>query len=227
MTDCETAAGETRIVIFARAPVPGEAKTRLIPALGRHGSAALAARMLAGTIETCLASRADAVELATEPAIDDARWLDWEFSEALQTSNQGEGGLGERLHRAAQRTLSRGQRVVLVGTDCPALTTGVIDRAIQALDDTDAVIIPAVDGGYVLLGLVRCDTELFADIAWSTSAVAQQTLDNLQRAHYSVTQLPELRDIDDPADLDSVPARWASDANKGKRMYQSKRRVLV
>jgi rSAM/selenodomain-associated transferase 1 len=184
----------TRIVIFAKAPVPGRVKTRLIPALGAEGAAALASRMLERTISEALASGL-AVELCGEP--DPAGWY---HGPTLQLSAQGEGDLGQRLHRAAERVLAA-ENVLLIGADCPALDRHRLNAAAEALERHDAVLHPAEDGGYVLLGLRRVHPSLFTGIDWSTDRVAVQTLASIEALGWSIDIRDRLADVDEPSDL--------------------------
>ncbi|MEA3051355.1 MAG: uncharacterized protein QOG72_258 [Sphingomonadales bacterium] len=185
----------TRIVIFAKAPVPGRAKTRLIPALGAEGAAALAREMLERTVEEALATGLP-VELCGEP--DAAQWH--EARPGLALTAQGEGDLGERLARAAERVLGE-DRILLVGADCPELDRTRLRGAADALRNHDAVIHPAEDGGYALLGLRRFDPSVFEGISWSTAAVAAQTIAKIEPLGWSLHLGEVLRDVDEPADL--------------------------
>jgi glycosyltransferase A (GT-A) superfamily protein (DUF2064 family) len=98
-----------------------------------------------------------------------------------------------------------GQPVLLIGTDCPALDPERLACAAAALDDHDLVINPASDGGYVLMGLARYVAEVFADMPWSTSTVAAETLRRAHRLGLRVCQLETLDDIDEPPDLAHLP----------------------
>ncbi|HRP22842.1 TIGR04282 family arsenosugar biosynthesis glycosyltransferase [Thauera sp.] len=198
----------TRIVVFAKAPQPGRVKTRLIPALGAEGAASLAARMLIHALSEALLSGVAAVELCATPSPADAAWRGVELPDGLVLTAQGEGDLGARMARAAQRVIEAGEAVLLTGTDCPGLDAACLRRAANALCETDAVIGPTADGGYALLGLRRFDASLFEDIAWSTPAVARVTLARLDALGWSRTRLPLLHDIDEPADLVHLPAGW-------------------
>jgi hypothetical protein len=195
-----------RIVIFAKAPVAGLAKTRLIPALGAQGAARLAAALLDHAVAQALASAAGPVELCVTPAPHDPVWSGLMPRAPLSWSDQGDGDLGERMARAAQRALAAGSPVLLMGTDCPELTAGRIREAAASLLAADATLVPAFDGGYVLLGLNRFDASLFAGIAWSTATVAQATRARVEQLGWSLQTLPTLHDIDEPADLQWLPA---------------------
>jgi rSAM/selenodomain-associated transferase 1 len=185
----------TRIVIFAKAPVAGRVKTRLIPALGAEGAAALAREMLARTVEEALATGL-AVELCGDP--DAAAWH--EARSGLALTAQGEGSLGERLAGAASRVLEE-ESLLLIGADCPDLDRRRLGEAAAALDEREAVIYPAQDGGYVLLGLRRFDPSLFEGISWSSAGVAEQTIARIEGLDWSLQLGEALRDVDEPEDL--------------------------
>jgi uncharacterized protein len=182
----------TRIIIFAKAPVPGRAKTRLIPALGAEEAARLAAEMLERTVAEALATGLE-VELCGDP--DPAGWY---RGPPVALAAQGEGDLGERLARAAARATGG---ILLIGTDCPDLGRERLRSAATALESHDSVLHPAEDGGYVLLGLRRFDPSLFEGISWSSDAVAGQTIARIEALGWSLDLRQALRDIDRPEDL--------------------------
>lgn len=196
-----------RLVVFAKAPQPGAAKTRLIPALGAPGAAVLARRMLLHTLEQALAADVGPVELCMDPASGDPAWHGVDLPPCITRSAQGEGDLGQRMARAVDRvTTAPGQAVLLMGTDCPALSARRIAAAARALARHDAVLVPVADGGYVLIGLHAPCPAIFADMAWSTPAVAACTLQRLAARRQRVWVGPQLHDIDEPADLVHLPA---------------------
>lgn len=192
-----------RVVILAKAPLPGFAKTRLIAALGAQGAAELAQQLLRRTLEQALAASLGVVELCVTPSASDPAWQTFDLPTSLQLSDQGEGDLGERMARAARRVLAGAESVLLVGTDCPALDAVQLQQAAASLQHADAVLIPAFDGGYVLLGINRFDPSVFSNMAWGTDRVASETLRRLQRLAWKVHTLAPLHDIDEPDDL-----RW-------------------
>lgn len=198
-----------RLVIFAKAPQPGTAKTRLIPALGAEGAAALARRMLEHSIQQALAACAGPVELCMSPAPDDPAWQGITLPDAVARSAQGEGDLGERMARVIFR-ITQQQPVLLMGSDCPGLTAARIGEAARQLQAHDAVLLPVADGGYVLIGLKAPFPELFTHMPWSTSAVAAETLRRMAALGLRVWQGPQLHDIDEAADLAQLPAGFAS-----------------
>ena len=195
-----------RVVIIAKAPIPGYCKTRLIPALGSEGAAALASRMLLRTVQTALAAGVGPVEVCAAPSRHEAAWAALDLPAVLDWSEQGEGDLGARMAAAAQRTLSRGERVLLIGTDCPELDEAHLRSAAASLLAHDASLVPTADGGYALLGLSLFHPSLFDNMPWSTDTVAGETLGRLAKIPWTVKTLQMLHDIDEPADL-----RWLPD----------------
>lgn len=198
----------TRTVIFAKAPQPGLAKTRLVPALGAAGAAALARRMLGHTLQQALAADTGPVELCVTPDACDPVWRTLAWPAAVHWSHQGAGDLGQRMARAAQRVLAGGEAVLLIGTDCPDLGPHALRQAAAALRHADAALLPTFDGGYALLGLNRFHPTLFDGLAWSTSTVAGETLGRLRHLGWTVQALPMLHDIDEAADLQWLPPAW-------------------
>lgn len=191
-----------RIVILTKAPLPGLAKTRLIPALGEQGAARLAERMLHHTLSEAVATDLGPVELCVAPSADLACWQD--LPAGVELTGQGDGDLGQRMAAIAERVTAV-QPLLLIGTDCPALTRERLCAAASALARSDAVMIPANDGGYVLLGLKRFDPALFNQIPWSTDQVADLTRQRIAVLGWRLVELDMLYDIDEPEDLVHLP----------------------
>jgi uncharacterized protein len=198
----------TKIIIFAKAPQPGLAKTRLIPALGAARAADLALRMLRVVLDEALRAALGPVELCVTPEIADAAWQNVTLPRGFEISNQGSGDLGARLARATARALKHNDSVMLIGTDCPQLDARVLFDAAAKLRHADAVIYPTVDGGYALLGLRQFNHNVFCDIAWSTNTVASETIHRINGLGWNMHQGPTLYDIDEPADLERLPREW-------------------
>ena len=197
-----------RIVIMAKAPVAGFAKTRLMPALGAEGAAQLAKKMLHHTLATALASKLGSVEICATPDPADSVWQNLDLPSNVIWSAQGEGDLGQRMARAAARTTRHGEAILLIGTDCPAIDVFTLHEAAQALQAYDASLLPTYDGGYAMLGLKNFNATPFDNMLWSTSTVAQETLKRMQQLGWKTKVLPTLHDIDETADLHYLPPEW-------------------
>lgn len=198
----------TRIVIFAKAPIPGFCKTRLIGALGEEGAAALAAKMLCRTVEVAIQADLGPIELCVAPEPEHATLRALAVPPEVVWSRQAEGDLGARMADAVLRTLARDENVLCIGTDCLALEVKHLKEAAHALRQDPVVIAPAHDGGYVLLGLSQFDASIFQDMAWSTNVVFQETMHRIERLGWRVTLLETLRDIDEPTDLAFLPVEF-------------------
>lgn len=198
----------TVVIVFAKAPVAGLAKTRLAPALGAEGAAALAERMLRHTLAQAAAAGLGPVELcaapdATHPALRSAA-----ADHGASLGEQGGGDLGQRMHRAFVRCLGHHERALLIGTDAPALDAAMLRQAARALDQHDAVFVPALDGGYALVGQRQADPRWFDGMTWSHAQVMAHTRDRLRAAGVRWAELPPVADLDEPADLAHLPPSW-------------------
>jgi rSAM/selenodomain-associated transferase 1 len=196
------------LIVFAKAPVVGLAKTRLIPALGAAGAAALAERLLVHAVEAAVAAGFDAVELCTTPDTGHPVFDPLARQHGLALAAQGEGDLGARMHRALARALLQHDRALLIGSDVPGLDAACLRQADAALATHDAVFVPALDGGYALVGLRRPAPQLFEGMAWSTPQVMQHTRQRAAASGLRVVELVALPDIDEPADLVHLPPGW-------------------
>lgn len=218
------------VIVFAKVPLAGQAKTRLAPALGAGGAAALAERMLVHAVAQAAeavrrieaAARSEhggdmgsacSLEVCVSPDGAEHPAISGLASShpRLRRSGQGEGDLGQRMARALERALRTHRGALLMGTDAPALDALRIAQAGAALRDHDAVFVPALDGGYVLVGLARPCPELFAGMAWSTPQVMQHTRERAARAGLRMAELEAVADIDEPADLVHLPPGWRQD----------------
>jgi hypothetical protein len=199
-----------QVAILAKAPMPGLAKTRLMPALGPSGAARLQRQLTRQALRTALDAGLGAVTLWCAP---DARHR---FFRALQRTTgvtclvQPEGDLGARMHTAFRLHCVQGP-LLLIGTDCPPLTVRHLRQAARALlQGEDAVFHPAEDGGYVLVGLRRPQAALFRAMTWSTASVMSDTRERARAAGLRVRELETLWDLDVPADLARLTASEAT-----------------
>jgi len=190
----------TLVVVFAKAPQPGKVKTRLVAAIGAEAAARLHARLVERALVTAITAGCGPVELHASPA-------QHTFLRALarrhgiRLRRQAQGDVGERMYEAFRRGLRSHARMVLMGSDCPALAAADVRRAVRLLRGCDAVIAPAEDGGYPLLGLARNSPALFGGVAWSTAAVMRQTRERLAALGWRWRELRTVWDVDRPEDL--------------------------
>ncbi len=188
------------IVVFAKAPQAGTTKTRLIPLLGADRAAALQARLIEHTLVTAKAADVGPVWLYGT-AITDKFLSACARHHDVPLVDQSEGDLGKRMRSAFEKAFEHSACVLLIGSDCPALTVRHLREAAHALaQGLDAVFIPTEDGGYALIGLTRTDPKLFSDICWSTSDVMDETRARLRELRFEWTELETLWDVDRPAD---------------------------
>ena len=207
-------ASANRLIVFTRFPMPGRAKTRLIPALGPLGAALLQRRMT----ESVLAGPARPGEHDTEVRYAGGGWRKmrrW-LGASLRYVDQGGGGLGRRMHRAMNDAFAAGcGRAVIIGSDCPAITRDHVRDAFEALASHDVVLGPSADGGYWLIG-ARGPVDIFDGVAWGTDQVLGQTRRRISDRGLSMRLLERLSDVDSPRDLPGVsakllpPAVWLS-----------------
>ena len=193
-----------KVAVFARHPAVGQVKTRLSPALPERLATDVYVAMLLDTLAAV--SELDAFE----------RHIYWAGEGSIPSlvppgftmHDQRGNDLGERLERAFEDLLSSpGDRVVIVGSDCPGLSAALVRSAFAELTTHDVVLGPASDGGYWLVGLRKRAPALFRGMPWSTSGVLAHTLDRATRSELSVARLRMLDDLDTPADLARVVAR--------------------
>ena len=198
---------ECAVAILAKAPVPGLAKTRLIPHLGAEGAAALQRWLLRRTLGTALAAELGPVTLWCAPETDHPDFAACQGLGPVRRCRQPDVDLGGRMHAAVDEASAAGTLVIgtlVIGTDCPALTPEVLREAAAALREHDAVVIPAEDGGYVLIGLKKPALAVFRDVDWSTDRVMAQTRQQLQAVGLTWLELPPLWDVDRFEDVERL-----------------------
>lgn len=200
----------TAIIIFAKAPQAGLAKTRLIPALGPQGAARLAEKMLFHAVQQAMGTGFEHIELCVTPDTQHRAFqtLAQQYHERLHFSHQSQGDLGQRMFTALTRTLRQHAHTLLMGTDAPALTAERLRKAAQVLTTNDACFVPATDGGYTLAGFKTPHERLFTDMPWSTPNVMAMTRERLHTLGCAWHELPPINDIDEACDLVHVPAQW-------------------
>ena len=188
------------VCVFSNPPAPGRTKTRLIPALGAQGAADLARAMLLDTLEVARSLQDAEVVLATAAPMPTSLPL----PDAIPLWTQGEGDLGARQERMLRRALRHGGTAMLIGTDLPGLPLERLEQGAKALRSADAVLGPAEDGGFYLIGLTRCPRGLLADLPWSSPETFTATRDRLQERGLNTATIAPWFDLDTPEDLQRV-----------------------
>lgn len=201
------AAVEARVVVFARSPRPGEAKTRLIPLLGAEGAADLHARLVEHALRTAHQAAVGRVELHCDGPADDPFLRGCAVRYGATQVPQAAGDLGARMHLAFERALRAETPVLLMGTDCPAMTPDHLRQAKKALRaGAEAVFAPCEDGGYALIGLRRLAPDLFEAMPWGSERVMAETRRRLRRLGWTWRELETLWDVDRPEDYERLLA---------------------
>jgi rSAM/selenodomain-associated transferase 1 len=215
--------GRTALVIFAKAPVPGQVKTRLCPPLTGDEAATIHGTFVLDTLERTKAAvtkfklQADRY-LACAPSSALAFFRILEERQAVGLLEQEGEDLGARMHRACETLFQRNyQQVLIVGTDVPSLPLDYYRQALDQLERHDVVIGPALDGGYYMIGLKKIAPALFQGIPWSTDRVLSMTREKAIAMGLRVALLPEWRDVDTIDDLRLLIDASILDAGKPKQ----------
>lgn len=187
------------VVVFARSPEPGRVKTRLTPALRPEEAADLHRALLLDTVEVAETAEAEVV-VAFTPATA-RRPLERLLGRRRRLLAQPPGDLGDRLEGVLGDLSREGRPVVVVGSDCPGLTPERVREAVGALDRVPAVLGPALDGGFYLIGMARAAPGLLRGIPWSTDRVFDIVRGRFLEAGLEVFVLAAERDLDTPEDL--------------------------
>jgi uncharacterized protein len=190
------------VAVLAKAPLPGFAKTRLIPALGADGAASLQARLVERAVATACAAVIGPVTLWATP--DESHPLFQAIGAHLGVAlaRQGDGDLGARMLAAIA---AANAPALVIGTDCPALTLDHLRAAADVLrGGGDAVVIPTEDGGYALIGMRAPAHALFSDMHWNAPGVMDETRRRLRALGLTWQEPVTLWDVDLPEDLERL-----------------------
>ncbi len=192
-----------RILVFARAPIAGEAKTRLIPALGAVGAAELHRRLVRRVLGEAVAARIGVVELWCAPDAGHPFFSECRREYGCSLHPQAPGDLGQRMRVA----LEVGLPALLLGSDAPRLDAVTMQVAARALrSGNDCVLVPALDGGYVMIGLAAPAAGLFHEMAWGSPGVLAETRRRCASTGLTLAELDPSPDVDRPDDLRHCPA---------------------
>jgi len=199
---------DATVIVFARAPLPGRAKTRLIPRLGAWGAARLQARLTERALLTALASQCGPVELHCTPRAGHAFFLHKRRELEVILRKQSGRDLGERMHRALAVALRKHRYAILIGVDAPELRAADLRRALRLLrSGCDTVLAPAEDGGYALIGCRVAPCPVFEHIAWGGNDVYIRTVQRLSRLGLRWRALRTVWDVDRPEDVERLALR--------------------
>ena len=193
------------VAVFAKAPVPGFAKTRLIPVLGPEGAAALQRKLMEQAVRTALEAGIGPATLWCAPDPSHQAFADLAARFAVGLVPQVSGDLGARMLAAFDAAAPR--PLVLIGTDCPSLGAQDLRDAADALrGGADVAITPAEDGGYGLIA-ARCPMPiLFRDMPWSTAKIMSLTRERARAAGLMLVERQTIWDVDTPADYERLVA---------------------
>ncbi len=195
-------APDVRLLIFAKAPVPGRVKTRLRSAWGARGACFWYKRLLDATVQVAVESGVAPVELWCTPGRSHPRLRSLARRYDLPMHVQSPGDLGDRMLDSGRQVLRRADAVMIIGADCASLTAIELNRAVNGLEvGHDLVLKPATDGGYMLIGFRRAVPGLFRGVAWGSASVLRQTRGRMRRARLRTLELPPGEDADLPADV--------------------------
>lgn len=212
----------TALVIFAKAPIPGQVKTRLCPPLTPDEAATLHGSFVLDTLERTKSAVMKLKlpidrYLACAPSSTHVFFRIMEERQGVKVIDQVGDDLGARMNQAFNTLFAQEYRqVLLIGTDVPTLPLDHFKQALTALENHDLVLGPALDGGYYLIGLTRTAPELFTDIAWSTDQVLRCTQEKAARIGLKTAAIEPWRDVDTIADLQALIEASAAEAKKPK-----------
>jgi len=192
-------------MVFAKAPITGKVKSRLLPLLEAEAVAALYEQLVLHCLATAIEADVGPVSLWCTPSTEHPFFIRCAEKFKVKLLRQTEGDIGRRMSHAFYEILKISDYALLMGTDCPSLTCTDLKEAETILrQGTQAVIGPAEDGGYVLLGLRKYDRELFEGISWGTESVLDETRAKLKRLRWQWHELPERWDVDRPEDVERL-----------------------
>ncbi len=191
-----------KILVFAKAPVPGQVKTRLLPILNEREAANLHTKLVHETLILTHQQPLCPVQLWCSPVLDHPLFQDLGGKFPLSFHLQQGDDLGERMQHALSTALKSCKFAILIGCDCPSLSSDDLHSVLSSLQNgCDVVLGPAEDGGYVLIGVNSVVHDLFSNISWSTSTVLTETRTRVTQLGLSCEELALQWDIDRPEDL--------------------------
>ena len=202
MRDQTTKYPDCAILVFSKAPVVGQVNTRLVPYITAEQAACLHEELTRDRLRMCTTAHLCDVQLWCSPDTSHPFFSDCSQRYGVRLQTQTGNNLGERISAALQTMLDRYKKIIIIGTDAPALDIDTIDAVVDQLEHSDIVLVPAEDGGYVLLGASKHHQDLLVDVQWGTQSVLASTVRNIERLGLSYSLLGECWDVDRPEDLE-------------------------
>jgi rSAM/selenodomain-associated transferase 1 len=193
-----TKQSERVLIVFVKNPIAGKVKTRLAHTIGNERALEVYLSLMSHTIAIGAMAECDRAVFFSDEIENDPVWVNEGYISKLQSGSD----LGERMHNAFDWAFGAGyKKAVIIGSDCPELTTQIIHKAFSVLDEQRVVIGPATDGGYYLLGMKQLHSSVFRGKQWSTDNVTLDTILDLKRENHSYALLETLSDVDEEKDL--------------------------
>lgn len=189
------------LILFAKAPVPGQVKTRLLPELDANEAAQVAAELIELTVRLAVDTWPGPLVLCTWPDIDHPLFGELAGTYPVTLATQGPGDLGRKMNAAITTYTNAGTPAAVLGCDVPHCPAEVLRAAGHLLQRGREVIGPSLDGGYYLIGLQRPCAQIFDNVDWGSPGVMRSTLANASRCGVRFEQLPPLQDLDSYTDL--------------------------
>ena len=196
---------DATLMIFCKAPIPGQVKTRLTPALTPQQAAHVHIELTHRTIKTAISSQLCPIQLWCSPSIEHDFFKTAAKNHPISLHQQSAGDLGEKMHHAFSTAFKNYKYAIIIGCDCPSLTTDDLQQSLHALySKNDIVLAPAEDGGYVLIGLNKPHAELFKNMPWGTTKVLNKTRNRIVAAKLNCYELNQHWDVDTIEDLNRL-----------------------
>ena len=194
------------VLIFSKAPIAGEVKTRLVPHISYEQAASLHEELTSDRLRMCTSAGLCEVQLWCSPDTRHPFFDECRGRYGIHLQAQSDGDLGKRMSTALDTMLKQYRKVIVIGADAPALGTDAIEAVIRALEQNDIVLVPAEDGGYVLLGASSYRSGLLEDVPWGTEEVLAATVRNIRHLGLKYGLYGECWDVDRPEDLERYQA---------------------
>ena len=196
---------EARILVFSKAPIPGQVKTRLCPPLTHQDAAQIHQQLTTNTLKMACEETICPIQLWCSPSPTHKFFTLLKEKFPITLEQQVGNNLGEKMHHAFYSSLKSAQFVILIGSDSPSLSPATLKNAIKALkNNNDITLAPAIDGGYVLIGLTRPERRLLEKINWGKEDVLETTLQRIKTLKLNYHELPLQWDVDTPEDLNRL-----------------------